>query len=143
MCFIITKTLFVCSFLALVGCEFRHPSCDFDLIDTRIGILQYLPQECQDLYKEEQTEGIEKFRKAKEEALQFKSFYEILKRRTEIQRDEPDEYLEINFGLLKRIYTKENGESISAGCKNQKGFLEYFDCLIAERRELEQKVAAL
>lgn len=120
-------------------CEFRHPSCDFDLIETRIDVLQYLPKQCQDLYKEEQSSSIDKFRKAKEEALQFKSFYEILKQKTEVQHEEPQQGLEINFDLLKEIYTKEDEEN----CENQKGFLEYFDCLIEERRVLEQRVVAL
>lgn len=101
--------------------------------------MQFLPKECQDLYKEEQTASIEKFRKAKEEALQFKSFYETLKKKTEIQHDE--EHLEINFELLREIYTKQ--DDFPADCGNQKDFLEYFDCLMTERQRLEQKVDAL
>lgn len=105
--------------------------------------MHFLPKECQDLYKEEQSNSFDKFRKAKDEALQFKSFYEILKKKTEIQRDKPEEHLEINFPLLNEIYTKMENEISSAGCEVQRGFLEYFDCLMERRNRLEQKVRAL
>lgn len=75
--------------------------------------------------------------------MQFKGFYEILKQKTEIQHDEPEARIEINFGLLKEIYTKGSDEGISAGCHNQKDFMEYFDCLIDERHQLEQKIDSL
>lgn len=115
-------------------------------MDTRNIIIQYLPEECQELYKKTETLDIEKYKKAYTESEHFSRFYEVLKKKTEAltldDKGEP-ESLDVNFHKLRNIYTKGKKEYFFENCTNQKDFMSYFDCLMNEREVLQQKVDAL
>lgn len=73
----------------------------------------------------------------------FKKFYEALKSKTETFDENDPENLEINFHLLKEIYTKNQNEFYFNRCKLQKDFMNYFECLMEERKEIEGKLNSL
>ncbi|KAJ6649616.1 hypothetical protein Bhyg_04854 [Pseudolycoriella hygida] len=114
----------------------KFTTCDFDLLEDQPDILEFLSEECQDVYNKADAELIMKMNY---EASRFGEFMNELGQKEgwkEQATDEDIEFFQWDFDLRERVY---NGTNLNCTGISE-SFAEFIDCKSTER---EAMIAAI